>query len=359
MNYIQNLFKKNFYLDLMVVIFLSHIYYRITFIDNIEVEFDLIKQIKENNVTSTNFFVESPTYTLIGLFLDIENLDIYKSLIYVITLICFLLIIINIQYLNRYSTIFLFGGWLVTCSWFFGYVDIISVTLMTIICRNILQDNIGRFNMLIYFILLSINHNAISLAVSLIFLILVKRNQITRLSVTVVLSQIIGNSIIQFYLNYIGFSGRGRVRFIFNDNVIEDATSFVGENILIVLWSGFLGISFLILLTSNNLSWDRSKKIIVSTLIALFFTSIALDTSRIFSLLIVPIIIFTLHMYKEDVHLKNKLSLVYTVSIFLHFFIGIKYFYGEVLDESPMQNIETFYDFIPRVVNSLMSNIWK
>ena len=42
-----------------------------------------------------------------------------------------------------------------------------------------------------------------------------------------------------FYLGY---------TYNFNDNIIENATTFLGDNVLIVLWSGFLGVSFSFLL---------------------------------------------------------------------------------------------------------------
>ena len=43
-------------------------------------------------------FFESPTFTLIGLLLGIENIDIYKILIYLVSIICFCLIVLNIQF---------------------------------------------------------------------------------------------------------------------------------------------------------------------------------------------------------------------------------------------------------------------
>ena len=53
--------------------------------------------------------------------------------------------------LDKFSTLFLFGGWLVTCSWFVGYVDIISVVLMVLISKNCIENNIGFINTGMYF----------------------------------------------------------------------------------------------------------------------------------------------------------------------------------------------------------------
>ena len=352
-------FKNNTVVDFLIAIFLSHIYYRITFIENLGVEFSLVNQIKNSNVTSQSFFVESPTFTLLALGLGIDNLDIYKLLIYFITLSSLFLIVLNAQYLESYSTLFILSGWLITSSWFLGYVDIVSVLLMVLISKNIAQDNISFLRTGVYFLLLCLNHNAISVGVSIIYLIFTKKRMMLKIGSVVLASQLIGNILIQYYLNTISFAGRGRLRFVFNDNVIENATSFVGNNILVVLWSGFFGTLVIMVLISNVLAWSEVKIIIITLLIALFFTSIALDTSRVFSLLVVPISLHVLNLYKKEVSFKNKLAITYTITISLVVIIGVYYFHGSILTSSPMNEPETFYDFVPRIINSVMSNIWK
>jgi hypothetical protein len=352
-------FKNNTVVDFLIAIFLSHIYFRITFIETLGGEFSLVNQIKNSNVTSQSFFVESPTFTLLALGLGIDNLDIYKLLIYLTTLVSLFLIVLNVQYLESYSTLFILSGWLITSSWFLGYVDIISVVLMVLISKNIAQDNISVLRTGVYFLLLCLNHNAISIGVSIIYLIFTKKRMVLKVGLVVLFSQLIGNLLIQLYLNSINFAGRGRLRFVFNDNVIENATSFVGKNILVVLWSGFFGILVIMVLTSNTLIWSEVKKILITVLIALFFTSIALDTSRVFSLLVVPISMHVLNIYKKDVNFNHKLSFTYTITVLLIFIIGVYYFHGSIHNSSPMNEAETFYDFIPRITNSLMSNIWK
>lgn len=291
--------------------------------------------------------------------LGIESLDIYKILVYVIYLISLLLIVINIQHLEKYSTLFLFGGWLVSCSWFVGFVDIISVLLMVLISKNILLERKNLIKIFSYFLFLCLNHNAISLGVSLIYLILSKKKNLIRVASVVISTQLIGNLLINYYLNTIKFPGRGRFRFVFNDNVIEIASNFLGSNLILVLWSGFLGTSLIFTLIFNMLNWQEIRKILSSILMALFFTSIALDTSRVFSLLIVPIIIYSLNIFKNEINFTNKLPITYTLSFLLFVVVGVYHFFGIVYKTSPMNEIENFYDFIPRIINSLMSNIWK
>jgi len=352
-------FKNNTLIDYLIAIFLSHIFYRITFIDSLDNEFSIVGQIKNSNLTSQNFFIESPTFTLIALGLGIESLDVYKLLIYAITLTCLLLIVLNVQYLGSYSTLFIFSGWLITCSWFLGYVDVLTVLIMVLISKNINKNDPSFIKIGLYFLFLSLNHNAISFAVSIIYLILANKNIIVKLCSSIIASQLIGNLLIQYYLNLINFSGRGRLRFVFNDNIIEKASGFLGENIFVVLWSGFFGTSIILILISNVLPWKEIKKILISILISLLFTSIALDTSRIFGLLIVPIILYILDLYKNNIEFENKLAITYTISTALVIFIGVYYFHGLIRTSPPMHELESFYDFIPRIVNSVMSNIWK
>ena len=352
-------FKNNTVVDFLIAIYLSHIYYRITFIETLGREFSLVNQIKNSNVTSQSFFVESPTFTLLALGLGIDNLDIYKLLIYLITLGTLFLIVFNVQYLESYSTLFILSGWLITSSWFLGYVDILSVLLMVLISKNIAQDNITFLRTGVYFLLLCLNHNAISIGVSIIYLIFTKKRKILKISSVILASQLIGNILIQYYLNTIKFGGRGRLRFVFNDNVIENATNFVGNNILVVLWSGFFGALVIMFLISNVVVWSEVKIILIALLIALFFTSIALDTSRVFSLLVVPISLHVLNLYKNDVSFKHKLAITYTITTSLIVIIGVYYFHGSILTSSPMNELETFYDYVPRIINSVMSNIWK
>ena len=168
-------FKNNTLIDYLIAIFLSHIFYRITFIDSLDNELSIVGQIKNSALVSQNFFIESPTFTLIALGLGIESLDVYKLLIYAITLTCLLLIVLNVQYLGSYSTLFIFSGWLITCSWFLGYVDVLTVLIMVLIQKTSIKMT-SFIKISLYFLFLSLNHNAISFAVSIIYLILANKN---------------------------------------------------------------------------------------------------------------------------------------------------------------------------------------
>ena len=74
-----------------------------------------------------------------------------------------------------------------------GYVDIISVFLIVIISKQILQDNEQiDFKILIYFALLSINHYGIAIFVFVNILLLSARKEIKNyLSILLLVSRLV------------------------------------------------------------------------------------------------------------------------------------------------------------------------
>jgi len=342
-----------------LTIFLSHIFYRITFIQRINSEFELIEQISLRNVKSTDFFVESPIFALLGYFLKIDSFDTYLLFTYMISMILLFLIVINLSFLKAYSTFFIMSGWLLTTSWFMGHVDIFTVLLILLLCKNIYKTEFSLTRYFVYFLLLTINHNGLAIICLIIFPILFDKAINFKNIISSTSGVIFGSFIISQYLSWINFEGRGRFRFIFNENVIFNSINFLAENMLTVFWSGFLGFTIVFIIFSLNGSWEDNRKIITSLIICLFFTSIALDTSRIFSLSIVPIIIFTIKSIQESYLINQHLSKIYLSSVISLLVIGPKYIHGKFLPHSPNDNMESFYNFIPRIVNSIMSNVWN
>ena len=355
----EKYFYKDLFINLLIVFFLSHIFYKISFIDRIFDEFLLISQLNLGNIESSQFFVESPIFTMLGFILKINDFDVYLLFVYIISILFLLIIVLNIKFLGKYSSLFLLSGWLVTTSWFMGHVDILSVLLIVLITKNQQENEENKIGLLILYLLLTINHNALAFVCFFIFLVLIKNSKKISFAIYSFIGQVIGNALISFYLNIFNFSGRGRLRFVFNENVILDSVNFVSNNIIALLWSGFLGFSFIIFLFSSTSSWTVNRNIFSSLIIALFFTSIALDTSRIFSLSVIPITLFTIKALKESEFIEKNLPYIYILSFLSTLAIGPYHIYGNVHKISPHQTIESFYNFIPRIVNSLMSNVWN
>ncbi len=356
---LQKIFYDNFVVNLLIAIFLSHIFYKVTFIDRVKGEFELIDQLKSGSVISTQFYVESPIFTMLGLVFRIDNFDVYLLFVYLFSLVLLFLIVFNLKFLGSYSTFFLLTGWVVTISWFMGHVDVLSVLLILLISKLTLENSVDQKKLVIFYFLLTVNHNAIAFVCFFVLLVLIERIKRKSFLIYSLVGQVVGNILISFYLNRINFSGRGRLRFVFNDNVILDSINFVSENIFIVIWSGFMSLLILQIVFSITNGWDLNKKFIISTFICIFFTCIALDTSRIFSLAVIPISIYSISSFNKSLFIKENLSYFYIFTFISTLLIGPRFVHGMVLTNSPNNSIESFYNLIPRIVNSLMSGIWS
>ena len=150
---LEEIFYDNIVVNLFIAIFLSHIFYKVTFIDRIKGEFELIDQIKSGSVISTQFYVESPIFTILGVIFRIDNFDVYLLLVYFLSLFLLFLIVLNLKFLDNYSTLFLLTGWVVTISWFMGHVDVLSVLLLLLISKLTLKKRVDQKNLVIFYFL--------------------------------------------------------------------------------------------------------------------------------------------------------------------------------------------------------------
>lgn len=357
MNVLKN---KIFWFNLLVSEILIHIVYKITYLNNINDHFEISKSLFSSDSGITQFYLESPTFILINKLLGINSLDVFLILLYLILQFTLVLICYNIMFLNEYSTIFLFSGWLVTVSWFVGYVDIISVLLLVLITKLLLENNLSSYKLIFLFFILSFNHYAIALFSLITMSILAKKNQLKSFLIPSSLGFISGYLAIVFYLRLINFSGRSRLRFIFNDNVLNDSVNFISNNFLEFLWSGLLGSLFLLIYLSFFENWENTIKYYLVLSICIIATSLGLDTSRIFSILLVPLvlkIIFDFSSNRKAKEINNKLVIFFVVASSL--FFQERFIYGVVNLSSPNTESKNFYELIPQIVNSLFSNIWN
>ena len=93
----EKYFYKDLFINLLIVFFLSHIFYKISFIDRIFDEFLLISQLNLGNIESSQFFVESPIFTMLGFILKINDFDVYLLFVYIISILFLLIIVLNIN----------------------------------------------------------------------------------------------------------------------------------------------------------------------------------------------------------------------------------------------------------------------
>ena len=136
--------NTNFLFNYLFIQVLVHIVYRVTFLDQVEEHFNISKNLFSETGSLTQFFIESPLLLILGNVLNIETLDRYLITTYLFAQIFILLICLELDFLGDYSSLFLISGWVVTISWFVGYVDILSVYILVLICKRILLNNVDK-----------------------------------------------------------------------------------------------------------------------------------------------------------------------------------------------------------------------
>ncbi|OUX38253.1 MAG: hypothetical protein CBE33_01080 [Candidatus Pelagibacter sp. TMED273] len=351
--------NPNFFFNYLFIQVLVHIVYKVTFLDQIEGHFNISKNLFNEKSSLTQFFIESPLLLILGNVLNIETLDRYLIITYLFTQFFILLICIELDFLGDWSSLFLISGWVVTISWFVGYVDILSVYILIIICKKILKNNVD-ITLSLLFLILTLNHYAIALFSVITIGILYIHKNLKNYLIFSITPFIFGFFIMNRFLNHINFSGRSRIRFIFNDGILQSSVEFISSNFLEYLWSGFLGLIFLFLYLLFKKSWSQSRQYLISLLLMIGATSLGLDTSRIFSILLVPLTIKVIYDFKNSELTKNINSkLVIFISTISTLFFQERYVYGKVNIESPNTESKDFYELIPQIVNSVFSNIWS
>lgn len=346
--------NQTFFLNLLVIEILSHIFYKVSFENYLLRDFDMNKVVFYQKIDLYRTELESPFNTLLINFLNINSHDNYKIIIYLIFQVTLILICKNLSFLQEYSTLFLFGGWLVTVSWWVGFVENISVLLMILYFKNYLLGNYNRFYF--YLFLLGINHFGHALFSTLIFLIIINFDKFSKIIMTISLSFIS----LRLYLKYIvDFQGRGRFRFIFNQNTLDDGTKFISENLKEFYWSGFMGLLVILLLLLFFSSYEDIVKYNAILIIATVGAALTTDSGRNFSIIIIPLLIHLILRFQEinfkDIIFKKVAIISIVMSNIL---VGVRFVHGKVWTNSPNVEMESVYNFIARMVNTIMKDIW-
>ena len=92
---------------------------------------------------------------------------------------------------------------------------------------------------------------------------------------------------------------------------------------------------------------------------ALLGTGIVVDSSRIFSILLIPTILFLIFEISKYQFVKTySEKVLITLIIFSTFYLQERHVFGYVRNVSPNLENESVYNFLARIVNSVMKNIW-
>ena len=358
-NLVENLTKKfldnkTFFTNLLILEVVTHIFYKVSFENFLLRDFEINKVVFSEKLDFYRTELESPFNTILVNLFRINDPDVYTLIIYILFQISLILICKNLKFLGEYSTLFIFGGWLVTISWWIGFVENISVLLLLLLFKNYLQGNYLKFYT--YLFLLGLNHFGVAIFSTLIFLILINFDRFIKIFATITLSFVT----LRLYLHYlVDFGGRGRIRFIFNNNTLDWGTDFVSESLKEFIWSGFMGIIFILIFVIFTSSYENILKYTACILFGTIGAAITTDSSRIFSIILVPLIIHLILQFKEYEFENNFYEkIIIFVTITSNFLIGERYVHGEVWTSPPNQQMESVYNFFARIVNTLMKNIW-
>lgn len=353
---LNNLLKNKIFLaNLFILEIISHVFYKVSFEDDLYRDFEINKIVFNQELDLYRTELESPFNTILVNLFNIESPDVYAFILYAIFQITLVLICINLDFLENYSTLFLFGGWLVSVSWFVGFVENISV-LLIILCYKKYFHEKENFLFYFYLFLFGFNHFGMALFTIIVFLIFSNFRNFWKVLLTTAVSY----TSLHFYLKYIvNFKGRDRFRFIFNQNTVDTGTEFISNNLITFFWSGFMGLIFILIFIIFNSELDEIYKYVFALAFAVFASAIVTDVSRIFTIICIPIILKLIDSFKSFEFEKNVyekyLILLVVVS---NFIIQERWIYGIVYQSSPNQSLESVYNFFARLVNSLMKNIW-
>ena len=121
--------NKIFFTNLLIIEVVSHIFYKVSFENFLLRDFEINKKVYSESLDFYRTELESPFNTILVNLFQIKDPDVYTLVIYIIFQITLVFICKNLSFLGEYSTLFLFGGWLVTISWWIGFVENISTEL--------------------------------------------------------------------------------------------------------------------------------------------------------------------------------------------------------------------------------------
>ena len=131
---LKSYFDKNrtFLINVLIIEVISHVFYKVSFENFLLRDFEINKRVYFEDLEFYRTELESPFNTILVNLFQIQDPDVYTLVLYIIFQISLVLICKNLSFLEEYSTIFLLGGWLVTVSWWIGFVENISVLLMSV-----------------------------------------------------------------------------------------------------------------------------------------------------------------------------------------------------------------------------------
>ena len=134
---------------------------------------EITNQFSQLNVTYTDFHINSPTFYILGFIYKFgEKINFFTVLLILVNFIFIILITKSIEFLKIYQYVFLASGWLLTSSWWIGYVDSILVLCTIIIFKQTNTKNKNSILLFLTVFTLSFSHYVLAFFIILILIIL-------------------------------------------------------------------------------------------------------------------------------------------------------------------------------------------
>ncbi len=319
---------------------------------------EITNQFSQLNVTSTDFHINSPTLYILGFIYKFgEKIDFFTVLLILVNFIFIILITKSIEFLKIYQYVFLASGWLLTSSWWIGYVDSILVLCTIIIFKQTNTKNKNSILLFLTVFTLSFSHYVLAFFIILILIILQTFN--LKDLISLIAGYVAGIIVNKILLNYLSYDGVSRISYLFNqnNNVLERSVKSISDNLTFVIFSSLMGMFFLFLI---YLFIFQNVNIFISLAIVISVTSLSLDTTRTMSILIVPILIKLLDEVSNGV-LTKKIEIKYQ---YFFIFIGILtpfifpnyHVWDNVVHTvSPFREETNFFKSLIIIINNLIS----
>ena len=120
-----------------------------------------------------------------------------------------------------------------------------------------------------------------------------------------------------------------------------------------------MGLIFILVFMLISSKYEYVIKYTASILFATIGAAITTDSTRIFSIILIPLIIHLLLEFRDHEFSNNLNKKIILVSVIIsNLLIGERFVHGQVWKTSPNQDMESVYNFFARIVNTLMKDIW-
>lgn len=344
-----NQFKSIF--DYTIVLTYSFFFVGTTLVGNIQDHVEIINNLISSNLDSPPFFIESPTLLIAASYFKFSNIESFALFLFIFLLSMLFLIVLTSQFLGNFNYIFLFSGWIITVNWWVGYTDIILVFTTLGILRILIKNHHNPL-ILVFCIIGSFSHLPIHFFILLNILILFIEKIDIRNILYIVFGTLSGMLLNGFYLTSIGVNNSKRLEILMSYDSLSNSLKSLANNNLIIFYSGFSS-AFLIFICLIYFLYMQNKKLLFkiyfSILVSLICSGLGLDSSRIFSLVIIPIVvwlIYNIETLRESKYYKQILF----ASFLVVFLLGpVQVWENDVYFQSPFSDFYIFKFFIPQI----------